>query len=157
MALKRNTTEEVRQVMHIILSTLIYRSIKQVFDFISMPENDFQWQYATLASTRLSGGIIGLGACFQTISNFMDYRIQSTFEVTEYEPDQKYGFKSTSGPLQSFTTYTLEIAKSCTKVTISLEASAVNLIRLNDIVLEKKMKKQLKENLAMLKNILEAK
>ncbi len=142
--------------MHIILSTLIYRPIKQVFAFISMPENDFQWQYATLASTRLPGGIIGLGACFQTISNFMDHRIQSTFEVTEYEPDKKYGFRSTSGPLQSFTTYTLEIAKSCTKVTISLEASAVNLIRLNDVVIEKKMKKQLKENLAMLKHILEA-
>ena len=142
--------------MHIISSTLIYRPIKKVFDFISMPENDFQWQYATLTSTRLSGEIIGTGACFQTISNFMENRIQSTFEVIEYEPNQKYGFKSTSGPLQSLTTYSLEIIKSCTKVTISLQANAVNQIGLNEHILEKKMKRQLKENLAMLKNILEA-
>jgi hypothetical protein len=141
--------------MHVISSTLIYRPIKRVFDFISMPENDFQWQYGTLASTRLSEGIIGLGACFQSVGHFMEIRMQSTFEVTEYEPNQKYGFKSTSGPLQSFTTYTLEILKGSTKVTVSLQASAINLIGLNENVLEKKMKRQLKENLAMLKNILE--
>ena len=142
--------------MHIISSTLIYRPIKRVFDFISVPENDFQWQYGTLASTRLSDGMIELGACFQSVSHLMENRIQSTYEVTEYEPNHKYSFKSTSGPLQSFTTYTLEIIKSCTKVTISIQANAVNLIGLNENVLEKKMKKQLKENLAMLKNILEA-
>jgi hypothetical protein len=71
--------------MHIISSTFIYRPIKQVFEFISIPENDFQWQYTTLASTRLSGGV-GLGTCFQSVSNFMENRIQSTYEVNEYEP-----------------------------------------------------------------------
>ena len=143
-------------MMHIISSTLIYRPIKQVFDFISTPENDFQWQYGTLSSTRLSEDIIGLGACFQSVSHFMEYRIQSTFEVTEYEPNQKYGFKSTSGPLQSFTTYTFEIIKNCTQVKASIQASAINLIGLNENVLEKKLKKQLKDNLAMLKSILES-
>lgn len=142
--------------MHIISSTLIYRPIKRVFDFISTPENDFQWQYGTLSSIRLSNGIIGLGACFQSVSHFMEDRIQSTFEVTEYEPNLTYGFKSTSGPLQSFTTYTFEIIKNCTQVKASIQANAINLIGLNENVLEKKMKKQLKDNLAMLKNILEA-
>ncbi len=153
---KEKATEEVRQVMHIISSTLIYRPIKRVFDFISTPENDFQWQYGTLASTRLSEGIIGLGTCFQSVSHFMEYRIQSTFEVTEYEPNLKYEFKSTSGPLQSLTTYTFETTKNCTQVTVSMQANAINLIGLNENVLEKKMKRQLKDNLAMLKNILES-
>jgi len=97
-----------------------------------------------------------LGACFQSVSHFMEDRIQSTFEVTEYEPNLTYGFKSTSGPLQSFTTYTFEIIKNCTQVKASIQANAINLIGLNENVLEKKMKKQLKDNLAMLKNILEA-
>ena len=141
--------------MHIVSSTFIYRPIKQVFDFISIPENDFQWQYTTLASTRLSDGL-GLGACFRSVSNFMENRIKSSYEVNEYEPNHRYGFRSTSGPLQSFTTYTLEIIKGCTKVTISLQANAVNMMGFNENILEKKMKKQLKENLAMLKTILEA-
>jgi hypothetical protein len=143
-------------MIHLVSNTKIYQPIKRVFDFISTPENDFQWQYGTLASTRLSEGIIGIGVCFQSVSHFMEYRIQSTFEVTEYEPNWRYGFKSISGPLQSFTIYTFEIIKSCTQVTISMQANAINLIGLNESVLEKKMKRQFRENLTMLKNILEA-
>ena len=142
-------------MIEITCNTLIYQPIRRVFDFISTPENDFQWQYGTLTSTRLSNGLIGLGANFQSVSHFMEHRIQSTFEVTEYEPNRKYGFRSISGPLQSFTTYTFEIIKSCTQVTLSLQANAINLIGLNESVLEKKLKRQLKENLALLKNILE--
>lgn len=142
-------------MIHIISNTQIYQPIKRVFDFISTPENDFQWQYGTLASTRLSESLIGLGANFQSVSHLMEHRIQSTFEVTDYEPNRKYGFKSTSGPLQSFTAYTFEIMKNCTQVTVSVQANAVNLIGFNEKVLEKKMKRQIKEDLAMLKQILE--
>ena len=142
-------------MIQITSNTQIYQPIKRVFDFISTPENDFQWQYGTLTSTRLSQCVIGTGACFQSISHLMENRVQSTFEVTEYEPNRKYGFKSISGPLQSFTVYTFEIIKSCTQVTVSMQANAINLIGLNEGVLEKKMKRQLKENLSMLKNILE--
>ena len=86
----------------------------------------------------------------------MGHRTQSTYEITEYEPNRKYGFKSLSGPLQSFTTYTFNLANGCTQVEVSLQANAINLVDLNENVFEKKMKKQIKENLAMLKNILES-
>lgn len=142
-------------MIQIISSTLIYQPIKRVFEFISTPENDFQWQYGTLASTRLPGNITGPGACFQSVGNFMGQRIQSTFEVTEYEPTSRYGFKSLSGPLQSFTSFTFDIAKGYTQVKLSMQANIVNMIEFSENVLEKKMKRQLKENLAMLKNILE--
>src|SRR5215510_14494019 len=104
-------------MIQIISNVQIYQPIKRVFDFISTPENDFQWQYGTLASTRLSDNVMGLGGNCQSVSHFMERRIQSTFEVTEYEPNLKYSFRSISGPLQSITAYTLEIIKSCTQVT----------------------------------------
>lgn len=85
----------------------------------------------------------------------MGHRIQSTFEVTEFEPNKKYGFKSLSGPLLSQTMYTFEIDESSTRVSISTQANVVNFFQSDEGVLEKKMKKQLKENLAMLKTLLE--
>lgn len=145
----------MKQVINIISSTHIYQPIKKVFEFISNPENDFQWQYGTLSSTRISESIAALGACFQTTGNFMGHRIQSTFEVTEFDPNKKYGFKSLSGPLQSFTTYTFALASGYTQINLLIQANVVNFIELNENILEKKLKKQLKENLAMLKNILE--
>ena len=143
-------------MININSSTLIYRPIKRVFDFISTPENDFQWQYGTLASTSITEGTTTVGNFFRSVGHLMGHRAQSTFEVTEYEPNKKYGFKSLSGPLQSFTTYTFNLAKGCTQVELSMQANAINLLHLNENVIEKKMKKQFKENLAMLKNILEA-
>ena len=143
-------------MIQIISNTQIYQPIKRVFDFISTPENDFQWQYGTLASARVSGSMAGLGACFESTSHFMGHRVQCTFEVTEYEPNSRYGFKSLSGPLLSFTSYALEIARGYTLVKSSIQANIINLMEPNENVLEKKMKRQLKDDLTMLKNILEA-
>lgn len=137
-------------------STFIYKPIQRVFEFISSPENDFQWQYGTLTSKRITEGDAKVGGSFQSVGHFLGHRAQSTYEVTEFDPNKKYVFKSLSGPLQSFTTYTFNIAKGSTQVDLSIQANAINQMDLNENVLEKKMKKQIKENLAMLKNILEA-
>lgn len=144
-------------MIHLNISTMIYRPVTQIFDFVSTPENDFQWQYGTLASTRLSGNIDTLGSFFRSVSHLMGHRIISTFEVTEYELNRKYGFKSLSGPLNSHTSYTFEMAGGSTKINLSIQMNTVNSLQLNEGILEKKMRKQLKENLALLKEILEAK
>ena len=136
---------------------MINRPVRQVFDFMSTPENDFQWQYGTLASARISEGISNIGTFFRSIGHWMGRRNLSTFEVTEYEMNKKYGFKSLSGPLNSHTSYTFEIANGNTKIIISTQANAANSLQMDEDILEKKMKKQLKENIAMLKDILEVK
>ncbi|MCL4528696.1 MAG: SRPBCC family protein [Chloroflexi bacterium] len=145
-----------RKVFNINANKTIYRPINQIFDFITKPENDFQWQYGTLIGAIINESSYGMGALFRTIGHFMGRRIESTFEVTEYEPNKKYGFKSLSGPMQSNTLYTFEMAAGATRVNVSMEASVINLFQVDEGILEKKMKKQIKENLEMLKNILEA-
>ena len=136
---------------------MIYRPVRQVFDFMSAPENDFQWQYGTLAAARVSEGASAIGTFFRSIGHLMGRRVESTFEVTEYEPNKKYGFKSLSGPFHSQTSYTFEIANGSTKINISTQANVFNFFQVDEGILEKKMKKQLKEDLAMLKDLLEAK
>lgn len=87
----------------------------------------------------------------------MGQRNLSTFEVTEYEPNKKYGLKSVSGLFHLQTAYTFEVANRSTKITISTQAHVVDFFQVNEDVLEKKMKKQLTENMTMLKDLLEAK
>src|SRR5512142_1204275 len=144
-------------MINLNVSTMIYRPIGQVFDFMITPENDFQWQYGVLESARLSGGANKIGTLFRSVGHLIGRRIESTFEVTEYIPNRKYGFKSLSGLLQSQTFYMFEIASGSTKVTVSTQANPANFFQTGEGVLEKQMKKQLKEDLAMLKEILEAK
>ncbi|HSK88344.1 MAG TPA: SRPBCC family protein [Anaerolineales bacterium] len=144
-------------MINLNISTMIYQPIRRVFNFMSVPENDFQWQYGILASARLSEEASTIGTLFRSISHLMGRRIESTFEVTEYEPNKKYSFKSLSGPLNSQTSYSFEIANGSTKITVSTQANVVNFFQVGEAILEKKMKKQLKEDLAMLKDILEKK
>jgi len=144
-------------MINLHVSTMIYRPIKQVFDFVSAPENDFQWQYGTLAAARLPDGAGRPGSFFRTIGHLLGHRIQGIFEVTEYEPNSKYAFRSISGPLHLQTCYTFEIASGSTKISITTQAHATSTLEMNERLLERKMKKQLKENLSLLKDLLEAK
>lgn len=136
-------------------NTVIYRPVKQVFDFVSTPENDFQWQYGTLASSRISGNADSIGSFFRSIGHLLGERVQGTFEVTEFELNKRYGFKSLSGPLHSKTSYTFVIANGSTQVSVSTQANVGKSSQMDERVLEKKMKRQLKENLKMLKDLLE--
>jgi hypothetical protein len=54
-------------MIHLDISTIIYRPIRQVFDFVSTPENDFQWQYGTLATASLSGDVSKKGPLFEAL------------------------------------------------------------------------------------------
>ena len=138
------------------LNARIYRSLKQVFSFVTTPENDFQWQYGTFASARIPQRIDDTGTFFRSIGHLVGRRNLSTFEVTEFEPNKKYGFKSLSGLLDLQTTYTLERVVGGTKINISIRANVLNSGPVEESILEKTMKEQLKENLGRLKALLES-
>ena len=138
------------------LSTHIYRPLAQVFSFVARPENDFQWQYGTLDSSQISRGEIGVGALFRVTGNFLGQRIETTYEVTEFVQNKSYGFQSRSGPLDSHTVYTFTINKATTKISMSTQVSIGPLFQPDDCTVEKKIKKQYRENLALLKGVLEA-
>jgi hypothetical protein len=138
------------------LNTLIYRPLTQVFSFVAKPENDFQWQYGTLTSAQISEGIVGLGTLFHAVGHIMGRRIETTFEVTAFELNRRYGFKSVTGPVDLHTLYTFEMTEAATKINLSSQTNPGDLFKPYDAIIVKRFKKQHKENLAMLKSVLEA-
>jgi len=143
-------------MINIASSIVIYRPLRMVFDFISSAANDFEWQYGTLASGPTSLQAHAPGATFQTVGHLMGQRMQGTFEITEYEPSRRYAFKSLSGPLHLNTLFTLETENGRTRVEVSTQATPANVIQASEHVIEKYMQRQLREDLAMLKSLLEA-
>ena len=149
-------TEKENGMMKFDLDTFIYRPLTQVFAFVTTPENDFHWQYGTLMSTKLSKGEVGVATLFRTVGHFMGRRIESVYEVTEFEPNKRYGFKSFSGPIDSHTLYTFELIKGSIRICNSVQISLGERFKSNPITTEKTVKKEFKENLALLKDILES-
>ena len=134
---------------------MIYRPAGVVFDFISSAANDFEWQYGTLASGPTTATAPGAGTTFQTIGHLMGRRVHGTFEVTEYEAGRRYGFRSLSGPMQIVTLFTLEMERGATRVHVKTEANPVNWMDTNERAMTRYMQKQMRDDLAMLREILE--
>lgn len=142
-------------MINLNMSAMIYRPLKPVFDFVSVPENDFQWRYGTLATAQIPKGNGSLQTYFRSIAHLMGRRNLGTFEVTEFEPDKRYGFKSLSGPIHSSTSYTLENMSDGTMLHITIQVSAPNFFKITETLLYKTMKEQLEEDVSKLKDILE--
>jgi len=142
-------------MIHFDLGIHIVRPLRQVFQFVTTPENDFQWQYGTLASTRLSQGEIRPGSSFRVVGHFLGQRMESICEVTGFEPYKRYGYSSQSGPILSNTAYSFEMKEGSTELRLSVQIDPGESFKPGIAVTEKRLKKQYKENLALLKEILE--
>lgn len=132
----------------------IYRPLEQVFAFVATPENDFHWQYGTLMSAKISKDAMAVGTLFRVVGHFMGQRMESVYEVMEFEPNKRYGFKSLSGPIDSYTLYTFDLVKGRTRILHSTQISLGAPFKSNPIT-ERRVKKEYRENLALLKDILE--
>jgi len=139
------------------INTTIDAPIERVFDYMCTPENDFRWQYGTLATARITDRHNKMGIYFRSIGHLLGRRNLGTYQVIESISNRKYRFKSLSGPLRLHTAYTFDLIDDGTKVTISIRVGVVNFFRMNERILERRMKKQLRENLTMLKSLLEVK
>ena len=143
-------------MFNLTTSTTIKAPIERVFDYMSTPENDFQWQYGILATSTISNRENQMGVYFRSVGHLMGQRNLGTYEVIESSSNMKYRFKSISGPLHLQTTYVFKMVGDDTRVDISMRVGAVSFIHVKERILGRRMKKQLKENLAVLKGILEA-
>ena len=142
-------------MISINLNALILRPAWEVFDFIANPENNPQWQYGSLGSVQLSSGDMHVGTLFSSIGHFMGRRIQSDFEVTEFETNKSYSFETISGPIQLQTSYNFEVVDHGTNVVVSSLINPGGFFKLIDSIVAKVAKKQFKENLTTLKELLE--
>jgi len=144
-------------MFNLTIGTIIDAPIERVFDYMSAPENDIQWQYGTLATATITNRLNRIGVYFRSIGHFLGRRNLGTYQVIESSSNRKYRFKSLSGPLHLHTAYTFGTIDGGTKVKISIHVGTINFFQINERVLEKRMKKQLRENLAALKALLEVK
>ena len=142
-------------MINLMSTTVIDLPINRLFNFVSTAENVFLWQYGILAGATPPKASGAMQTFFRTFGHLVGRWNLSTFKVTEYEPNERYGFKSLSGPVHSFTSDILDDISGRTRIHIFIQAYAPNFFKITEKLLEKTMKKQLEENISTLKTILE--
>jgi uncharacterized protein YndB with AHSA1/START domain len=134
----------------------INRPIEEVFAFTSNPENEPLWRPELLELEQTSDGPIGVGTTFREVMQFLGRRIESTGEITEYEPNKRNAVKSTSGPFPFEITGTFEPVEGGTEVTFEVEAEIGGFFRFAEPLVARMGKRQMETQLANLKDLLEA-
>jgi uncharacterized protein YndB with AHSA1/START domain len=137
-------------------SIVISRPVEEVFAYLANPENDSQWQSAVVESGFLGEGPMAVGAKTREVRKFMGQRMESEAEITAYEPNAKIAFKSTSGPVQYEIRSSFEPVDGGTKLTIVAEADTGGFFKLAEGLVVRQFEKELRADLARLKDILEA-
>ncbi len=137
-------------------SVVINRSIEEVFAFVTDVEKWPQWRAEVVEVKKSSEDPVGVGTTFSGVGRFLGRRLENINEVTQYEPNRKFGFKTTSGPVSMQFTDTFESVEGGTKVSLAMEGETGGFFKLAEPIMSRMVRRQFKNNYANLKDLLEA-
>jgi len=134
----------------------IERSQHEIFDFMADPSNDTKWRDSAVSSEWVSEGPIGVGSKLKSVDKLLGRKLESTSEVTVWDPPHRYSQKSLGGPLPFELTITLDPEGSGTQVTLEGHAEVGGFFKIAEGLAGKQLEKQIATDIAGLKRVLEA-
>ncbi len=137
-------------------SVVVQRPVEELFGVVTNPETYAQWMPGCLGARQTSQGPMGVGATYVDGGRLLGRRIEENLVVTAYEPNWKFGVKTTSGPMRGEGEYTFEPVEGGTRITLVGEAALGGFFKLAKPIVARAIKRQGVGNLAGLKNLLEA-
>jgi uncharacterized protein YndB with AHSA1/START domain len=137
-------------------SVLINRPIKEVFAYVADPSNAAQWAGPVVESKITSGGPVGRGTTSSRVTQLLGRNIESTYEITEYEPNSRYADKTTSGPVPINSRISFDPVDGGTKVTIQGVIKAEGFFKLAEPLVSRMARRQVETDAQTLKDLLEA-
>ena len=143
-------------MIKIDLNAVILRPVEKVFAFLANPENETQWQPDLHESKLTSTGPIGVGATGRDVRKFMGRETVTTWQVSDFEPNQKMVFKVISGPMPFQGAFAFEPVAGGTRVVYIVQAETSGFSQLFDPLVSRLIRSQGEKQMAALKAALEA-
>jgi len=138
------------------ISVSIDRTREDVFDYMTDPANDAQWQSIIQSSQWASQPPHGVGSTQEQVGKFLGRKIDSTVEITAWDRPNKYGFKVIEGPVPFQGVIGLETSGEWgTELTIDVEGEFGGFFKLAEGLVGKQVEKTLDTDFNALKLILE--
>ncbi len=135
---------------------VIDRPIEEVFEFVSVVENNPLWQSSIVEGRQTSTGSLGVGTTIMTVSRYFGFRIKTDWRVIEYEPNKTYVAKSISGRGRAKGSGSFESVLNGTHVNLMAEMELSGLFRIFEPLLEIVGQRETEKEFAALKILLEA-
>lgn len=148
------------QVVHFQASVEIARPVDKAFDYVADPENLPEWTGPIVEVRDVQKAAperrLREGDKFTAVAKFLGRRFETPCEVTRYVSNRQFSFRSTGGPVPQEFTYVFEPTVEGTRLTQSVEAEPGTFFRLTGPLFEAAGRRQINNDLATLKDLLEA-
>jgi uncharacterized protein YndB with AHSA1/START domain len=131
----------------------IARPPSEVFAYLTDMQNLPEWQ-ATAIEGRLESERMEQGARTAEVRKFWGQTMESTFEVTGYEPDRRFDFESVSGPVAFKVSHVLEPDDGGTRLEFAFEGDPGDQ-NVDEQQLERQVRRQVEDDFRTLKILLE--
>ena len=137
-------------------SVFIERPVEDVWAFCIKPENDTRWRSDLLKSEFTSSGPVSVGSTGRQVAQFLGRRVETDWEVTAFEENRTYSFKTTSGSVRPEGTFTLTTKGNGTTVSMYLQVEIGGVFKLAEPTVGGMARKQMESDLTNLKDLLES-
>ncbi len=144
-------------------SFTVDRPVEKVWAFFQTPESEKAWQPAILEEVVLrdvppdSPSRVGVGLTCREVRQFLGTRGVVTWEVNEYIPQRKIAVRSITAPIPYEGSYSFENIGEGTRFTYWIRTGKVAAAwRLLTPLINRAMRKQIRQDLGRLRAILEA-
>lgn len=137
-------------------SVVIDLPVKEVFAYVTRPENTPKWQSGMLESKQTSQGEMGVGTIFTEVRQMMGQQMDQTMEVTAYEPNQTLSFKSIEATVPHEAHLTFEAVGDSTRINLTSLARPKGLLKLAAPIIGRQLKKEFVADFENLKQLLES-
>ncbi len=134
---------------------VIDRPVSEVFAYLTDPDSLPEWQAGVLEARTQSQGPMGVGTRIIDVRKFLGRRIESTVEVTGYEPDRRFDLQVVSGPIQFRVSHILEPVNGTTRLTITAEGEPGGFFKVAEPLVARQAKRQFENDYSTLKDLLE--
>ena len=137
-------------------SVTINRPVSEVFAYLTDVTNLPEWQGGTIDVRPETEGATSVGSRFTQVLKFLGRRLESTLEVTEYEPDRRFSLRTLSGPVPFTVRHTLEPSDGATRIDVVGEGEPGGFFRMAEPLVARQAKRMFEHDFATLKDLLEA-
>jgi uncharacterized membrane protein len=138
-------------------TVVVGRPADEVFGFLTDVSNVPSWQSGSI-EVHPPDGSLAVGTTYVQVLKFLGRRIETTLEVTEFEPGRRFALKTRSGPVPFEVRHTLEPADGdgATRLHVELEGEPGGFFKLADALVERNAQRQIERDFATLKELVEA-
>jgi uncharacterized protein YndB with AHSA1/START domain len=145
--------------MHFEYTIVINQPVEKVFSYMSDPANLPEWQGPPTEIRDLqqsTPGQLREGDRFTTVLQFLGRRYETPTEVSAYEPNRRLSYRGTGGPVPTQMAFIFGEVPGGTRFTHTQEVEPGSFFGLTESLFEIEAKRQLRNDLQTLKDLLEA-